>query len=98
MVETFYNEVACYLSCYGSAQGVLIYCGFPLRFANLDVVSLGKVELYKLLNHDAHSLASKIVAQRVRCGVFYYISMLYLETAKNGHSFTLSKFVLRCVV
>ena len=38
------------------------------RYVNLDIMALGRMELYTLLNQDAHRLIKHMVSQRVRGG------------------------------
>ena len=38
------------------------------RYVNLDIMALGRMELYTLLNQDAHRLIKHMVSQRVRRG------------------------------
>ena len=39
------------------------------RYVSLDIMALGRMELYTLLNQDAHRLIKHMVSQRVRRGV-----------------------------
>jgi hypothetical protein len=35
-----------------------------LKYVNLDIMALGRMELYALLNRDAHTLSSQVISQR----------------------------------
>jgi hypothetical protein len=57
-----------------------------LKYVNLDIMALGRMELYALLNRDAHTLSSQVISQRV------------CEVTNLYRSFELPKVVTYCIL